>query len=304
MPSNAQENSQSPETSIIIRTLNESRWLNELLLGIKTQKNCGKIEVIIVNSGSIDRTIEIAQNNNARILKIDKSEFSFGRSLNVGCSSARGQYLVFISGHCIPYDRQWLNRLISPLKAGKCTYAYGRQVGNSSSRYSELRLFNKYFPENPANAQGGNFCNNANAALVASEWRRFRFDEELTGLEDMDLAKRLIANGQKIQYVCDSIVYHLHDERWSQIRRRYEREAIALQKIAPEFHITFHDFVRFLTSAIMLDASSAARDGVLIRRFYEIFMFRLMQFYGSYRGNQIHRVLSHQAKERYFYAGT
>ena len=45
--------------------------------------------------------------------------------------------------------------------------------------------------------QGGFFCNNANAALLKAVWEEHPFDEELTGLEDMHLAKKLTENGYR-----------------------------------------------------------------------------------------------------------
>ena len=65
-------------------------------------------------------------------------------------------------------------------------------------------------------------------------WETFRFDEEILALEDMELAKRLTENGEKIAYVADAAVYHIHDETWAQTKRRYEREGIALRKILRE----------------------------------------------------------------------
>ena len=53
-------------------------------------------EVIIVDSGSSDKTVEIAHKFDCKILHIKKSEFSFARSLNIGCAAATGDYLLFI----------------------------------------------------------------------------------------------------------------------------------------------------------------------------------------------------------------
>ena len=83
--------------SIVIRTYNEERYLNELLTAISEQKNnLVEHEVVIVDSGSTDRTLEIAEKHNCRITRIEKSEFTFGRSLNIGCDFARGDYLAFV----------------------------------------------------------------------------------------------------------------------------------------------------------------------------------------------------------------
>jgi glycosyltransferase involved in cell wall biosynthesis len=290
-----------PAVSVIIRTLNEARWLDALIVGIREQDFEGGVEIIIVDSGSTDGGLDIVQNRQCRLVTIDREEFTFGRSLNRGCFAARGEILVFVSGHCLPADRQWLARLTAPLRAGEADYVYGRQIGGEITRFSEHRLFQKYFPADPAGAQGGYFCNNANAALLTRVWREFPFDEELTGLEDLDLGKRLIAAKRKVRYVGDAVVHHFHDETWTQVRRRYEREAIALQQIAPELHISFVDFLRFVTTAVLLDARAAWRRGVLLKNIGPIIMFRAMQFHGSYRGNRLHRVLSRRAKERYFF---
>ena len=68
---------------------------------------------------------------------------------------------------------------------------------------------------------------------------------ELTGCEDMDLAKRLCSDEKKIGYVADASVFHIHDETWDQVQLRYEREAVALQKIMPEFLLTKFDVLIF-----------------------------------------------------------
>ena len=86
-----------PNVSIIIRTLNEERYLPELLTSIQGQKSTFSHEIVLVDSGSTDQTLEIARQHNCRILNIKREEFSFGRSLNIGCSAAKGFFLVFVS---------------------------------------------------------------------------------------------------------------------------------------------------------------------------------------------------------------
>jgi rhamnosyltransferase len=209
--------------------------------------------------------------------------------------------MVFISGHCIPVDETWLERLIAPIEQDRAAYSYGRQLGNGTSRFSECQLFRKYYPDFSKIPQEGFFCNNANAALCRNAWEALRFDEELTGLEDMELAKRLVDNGGLVAYIADAPVYHLHDEAWHKVRLRYQREAIALQAIMPQVHVRLSDFLRYFLSALMLDSGAALEQKCFTRKFGEIVMFRLMQYWGTYRGNHEHRKLSHQAKEAYFY---
>jgi len=289
-------------TSIVIRTYNEARHLDDLLGRIAAQKLNGvKTETLVIDSGSTDATVEIAKYHACRVHHIGRDEFTFGRSLNRGCENAAGDYLVFISGHCLPENEHWLSGLISPLQQQIAVYSYGKQLGNGSSRFSECQLFKKYFPDVSRIPQEGFYCNNANAALLREVWARYRFCEELTGLEDMDLGKRLTNDGLQIAYVAPAAVYHLHDETWSQIRNRYEREALALQKIMPEVHVSFTDFMRYVLSGVFLDIGAGLQEKRFLATSHQIVLYRLMQFWGAYRGNHLHRKLSKERKERYFY---
>lgn len=289
-------------TSIIVRTYNESEHLPALLdrcRGLRAADS--QVEVIVVDSGSTDDTVAIARRAGAQVLHIAKDDFTFGRSLNLGCAAARGRYLAFISGHCLPVNDDWLDRLLQPLEAEAAHYSYGRQLGDARSRFSERQLFGKYYPDASRVPQAGYFCNNANAAMPRAVWQDQPFDEGLTGLEDMELAQRLVAQGRRIAYVAEAPVLHLHHESWHKVRMRFEREAIALQRIMPHVHVSHLDFVRYFATAVALDLRAAWREGELAARAGEIVMFRLMQYWGTFRGNREHRRLSAQAKEEYFY---
>lgn len=287
--------------SIVVRTLNEARYLDELLKAVASQRtDCLDFEIVLVDSGSTDGTLNIAEQHGCRIRHIAKSQFSFGRSLNIGCEAAMGDILVFISGHCVPTNDDWLQRLCQPILDGVVDYSYGRQLGGSYSHYSEKRIFAKYFPEKSLIPQNGFYCNNANSALLKETWEQYRFDEELTGLEDMDLAQRIASGGKKIAYIADAGVYHYHHETWAQVRRRFEREAIALQKIMPQVHVGLIDVCRYVLASVWKDwinARKANPKGSLV----DIVRYRWNQYVGGWKGNHQHRKLSHTEKEKYFF---
>ncbi|WP_052813783.1 glycosyltransferase family 2 protein [Shewanella sp. cp20] len=288
--------------SVVIRTLNEEKHLEELLTIVGKQvSEKFRIEVVIVDSGSSDNTLLIAKKYNCRITYIDKSEFTFGRSLNFGCEFANGQYLVFVSGHCIPTSVDWIEKLVSPLADMNIAYTYGRQVGRDGTKFSERQLFSKYFPIESQLPQKGIFCNNANSALRKDVWEKYNFDETLTGCEDMFLAKELVVNGYQLGYVAEACVFHIHDETWNKVKVRYEREALALQKIMPEIHLSIFDTLSYIFAGILKDIRVALRDKVFFKEIYSILMFRYCQYSGAYRGNHIHRKLSKEMKMKYFY---
>ncbi|HUF80145.1 MAG TPA: glycosyltransferase family A protein [Burkholderiales bacterium] len=290
------------KVSIVIRTYNEGKHIGSLLKAIAGQEwNPEDREIVVVDSGSTDGTLQIARCFPVKIVHIPKEDFSFGRSLNKGCAATTGDALVFVSGHCIPVAGSWLKDLVAPLGKNGVVYSYGGQIGNGESYFSECQIFAKYFPADSKIPQEGYFCNNANSALLKPVWMSNPFSEELAGLEDMHLAKKLVGLGHKIGYVANAAVYHIHDESWAQVKRRFEREAIALQDIMPEVHLSFLDFLHYWFSAVSLDLHAAAKTRVMLGKAGEIALYRLMQYWGAYRGNHFHRKMSKRRKEAYYY---
>ena len=104
-----------PETSIVIRAFNEERWLPEVFAALDRQRY-RDFEVLLVDSGSVDRTRDIAAANGARIVRLRSEDFTFGHSLNVGIREARGSLIAILSAHAIPADEHWLERLVAPLR--------------------------------------------------------------------------------------------------------------------------------------------------------------------------------------------
>ncbi len=290
----------SPRTSIVIRTYNEAKHLPGVLTRIakQTERN---FEVIVVDSGSTDNTVEIAEIAGARIVHIAKSNFTFGRSLNIGCAAAHGEFLVFLSGHCYPKHRRWLDELLAPFDEPGVALVYGKQRGGHTTKFSEHCHFAKTFPNESHVPQDGFFCNNANSAVRRDLWRENHFDEVLTGLEDLAWAKSMTERGHKVAYTPRGGVIHLHDETWPQVFRRYEREAIALKQILPDFGFSFLDFVRLFCESGLLDLRKSVRQGTVLSHLQEIVAFRAMQYWGTYRGANYQKILTRQIKEKFFY---
>lgn len=216
-----------PETSIVIRSFNEERWLPDVFAALDRQIY-RDFEVILVDSGSVDRTREIAHANGARIIQLRSEDFTYGHALNLGCGAASGQFVAIISAHAIPADDEWLGELVTPLRNSNTAMVFGSQRGHEVSKLSETLDFERVFPdENLLIDEDHPFANNANSVVARSYWEKYEFDEGLPGLEDIDWAKHWLDRGKEVVYQPSACIIHVHTETWEQVRRRYYREAMA-----------------------------------------------------------------------------
>jgi len=289
-----------PHCSLVIRCYNEEQHIGRLLSGIMKQ-TIKDVEVIVVDSGSSDKTLSIASRYPVKVLSIHPREFSFGRSLNIGCKAATGEFIVIASAHVYPIYKDWLETLLAPFADSQVALVYGRQRGNETTPYSERQIFKKWFPPESNLQTEYPFCNNANAAIRRSLWERLPYDESLTGLEDIEWARRALRSGQKIVYAADAEVVHIHNEPARLIYNRYRREAIALKRIFPQERFSLWDFVRLLAANVASDCYHALYEGVLGHNLVGIFLFRLMQFLGTYRGFAQRGPVTSQLKRAFYY---
>jgi len=288
-----------PKTSLVIRCFNEAQHIGRLLEGLGHQTQPPD-QIVIVDSGSTDATLEIASRFPVDVHRIEPHHFSFGRSLNAGCAAAHNEILVFASAHVYPVYDTWLRELTLPFEDPQVALAYGRQQGDSKTKYSERRVMERWFPAQSTPRQDHPFCNNANAAVRRSVWAEQPYDETLTGLEDVDWAKRAMDRGHCISYVATAPVFHAHDETMSEIVNRYRREAIAHRLIYRDHRMGPFEAMRLAAANAASDYVHAAREGVLLRNLSAIPAFRAAQFWGTYRGfNQ--RGEASAALRRHFY---
>jgi rhamnosyltransferase len=287
--------------SIIIRAYNEEKHIGRLLEGILHQ-TIKDVEVILVDSGSTDSTVEIAQSHGAHIVRIPPEEFTFGRSLNYGIREATSEYIVIASAHVYPVYPDWLAALLHPLLDRQVALSYGKQRAPVSAKFSEKQIFHQWYPELGKQHQETAFCNNANAAIRRSLWKKNPYDETLTGLEDLAWAKWAQEQGYEISYVAEAEVIHTHEETPRGVFNRYRREAMAYKKIYPESHFSIYDFVRLTSANIASDTWHASHEKVLWKSLVSILWFRLMQFHGTRLGHRETSPITPQLRETFYYA--
>lgn len=286
--------------SAVIRAYNEGAHIGRLLKGLD-QQTVRLDEIIVVDSGSTDDTVAIAEAAGCTVVPIAKSEFSFGRALNRGCAAATGDILLFASAHVYPVYDTYVEHIVGAFDRAGVAIAYGRQVGDERTKFSESRVMLKWFPADNIWDQGHPFSNNANAAVLRSAWLESPYDESLTGLEDLDFAKKAIDRGRKVAYVADAPVVHVHEETWSIIRNRYRREAMAYARIEDDTKMSMPRAARLALSNIAGDYLDAARAGRLRANTLSIPLFRSAQFLGAWEGFHKPDNASARLLERFYY---
>jgi rhamnosyltransferase len=288
------------QVSAVIRAYNEAKHIGRLLEGFE-QQTVKPDEIVLVDSGSTDDTVAIAKAAGCRIVHIDKSEFSFGRALNRGCAAATGDILLFASAHVYPLYNTHVEHLVSAFDRDGIAIAYGRQVGDERTKFSESRVMLKWFPNHNIWDQRHPFSNNANAAVLKSVWQESPYDEALTGLEDLDFAKKALAKGFKIAYVADAPIVHVHEETWGIIRNRYRREAMAYARIVEGSKMSLPGAVGLSLSNIASDYAHAVKAHRIRGNVLGIPMFRFAQFIGAWQGFRGPNHVSAQLLEHFYY---
>jgi glycosyltransferase involved in cell wall biosynthesis len=287
--------------SLVIRAFNEGRHIGRLLEGVRRQ-TLPEVEVLLVDSGSTDDTVAVAESFGARVLHIPPAEFTFGRSLNLGVRAAARELVVIASAHVYPVYPDWLETLLRPFQEPRVALTYGKQRGPRNAKFSEQQIFHQWYPDASRLRQETAFCNNANAAIRKSLWLQNPYDESLTGLEDLAWAQWARDQGHDIAYVAEAEVVHVHNESPRGVFNRYRREAMAFKRIHPEANFNLYDFARLTAANILSDLWHAAREGALWGQFASIFWFRFMQFHGTRLGYRDSGQLTPQLRETFYYA--
>lgn len=222
-----------PLVSVVIRTKNEERYIGEVL-GALLRQEIKDFEVIIVDSGSTDRTLEIVRRYDIKLIQMKPEEFTFGRALNMGASAAKGKYVVNLSAHAIPVNSKYLHKLIGNFKGTLVAGVYGKQIPLSGTNLIEVKDYLDGYSDVRKVQTTDCFFSNSNASVRMDIWEKIPFNETFTGSEDWDWAKRAQKLGYQIIYEPEAAVYHSHKEKLLQIYRRAKREAIGMKRIEME----------------------------------------------------------------------
>lgn len=218
--------------SVIIPTLNAEAYLEELVGRLKTQQQ-EVAQIMIIDSGSGDGTVDLATSLGAKVITInpDCDSFDHGATRNRAAELAEGNILIFMTQDALPANNETIGRLIKPLESDLTVVSYARQIAFDRASSSEkfLRLAN-YPPRvivkssQEIKQMGIKTFQNSN---VCSAYRRAEFEKlgrfpaPVVCNEDMLFAAKAIFAGYRVCYNADALVLHNHALKIKDLFRRY-----------------------------------------------------------------------------------
>ncbi|WP_323660171.1 glycosyltransferase family 2 protein [Pectobacterium versatile] len=232
------------DVSILVRMKNEAENLPFFIESLKRQTAPLDYEVIFLDSGSDDRSIEICKESSIphRIYSIDSSEFNFSTTCNLLTDYSQSDYCVLLSAHVEIIGRDFFQSLRNIISQN-IDLAYFRQVVNHNCGYNMYEAINlkRRFPslsESPLlkytrdHRKGHSFSNAASMYKRAIAIKT-PFPAVMAS-EDFLWAESVISLGHILHYIPDIIIAHSHNESYEKITARVKINKISRYGMKPK----------------------------------------------------------------------
>ena len=226
-----------PTLSIIIPTLNEANHLPLLLADLNAWPY--DFDLTIVDGGSIDMTISIAQIQGVNVIKSQKK--NRGYQLKIGASKAKGDWFLFLHADS-RLDLRWVHNLLTILKTDSSKnlawyFEFKINKNNLEYRFLEIAVaLRSHFLQKPYGDQG---------LLIHKDLYEISGGfSSLKIMEDLDLITR-ITKTNKVKSIRRSI--YTDDIKWAKsniisrtiknakLRRKW-RQGYSIEKLSKEYY--------------------------------------------------------------------
>jgi rhamnosyltransferase len=226
--------------SVVIPTKNGGGELGRCLAAVHEQELRNELELVVIDSGSDDQTVELARANGAVVRSIPPSEFTHGRARNYGATCSTGEVLVFLSQDAVPASGDWLERLTRPLRDHRdLAGVYGRQLAHPHARPPEVFFLDFLYGSEPRIQRASTaselsmdttLFSNVNAAIPRWAWERFPFAEDIIMSEDQEWSRRVLLAGFALAYEPSAAVRHSHDYTLAAAFRRFFDSGVSAER--------------------------------------------------------------------------
>lgn len=186
--------------SVVVTVRNEEKNIRDLLDSLVTQEP--PIEVLVVDSGSTDRTCPIVEQYATRydFVRLIRHGGTRGESRNFGVRLAKGGAVAFTDGDCIA-NPFWIKSLREALQSS--TVVAGKTIQIGYRPFEELERVELIHYGSDVTFPSSNLAYTREGFSAAGG-----FDPWFVTAEDIDMNLRAVDAGHRIQYVPEAIVYH------------------------------------------------------------------------------------------------
>jgi glycosyltransferase involved in cell wall biosynthesis/GT2 family glycosyltransferase len=234
------------KVAAVIPVKDGERYLEELLQALARE---GLDEVLVIDSGSRDRSLEIARAAGVELLQIEPAEFGHGRTRNLGVERTSGELICFLTQDATPVPG-WLGAYREAFALDeRVGAAYGPHLPREDTSPMIARELSEFFIGFAAGGAGANgaggagaggrpvlqrsgdpaFLSNVNACYARACWEEIRF-REVPYSEDQAFGGDLLAAGWAKVYHPGAAVLHAHDYGAVEFMRRYFDEYRGLRE--------------------------------------------------------------------------
>jgi glycosyltransferase involved in cell wall biosynthesis len=211
--------------SVVIPTKNAGADFERTLSFLSAQTGIKALEIIIVDSGSTDNTLDIAIRYSAKVTCIKPEEFSHSFARNLGVSKASHKYTLVMTQDAIPSSLQMIRNMfkfmignnlsaVSCLEypGDQCDLLYSMRMWNHKKvlGFSDHEDFigTPPLPEAPLEMRKAAAISDVCCLYVTSVLRKFKYAGDYA--EDLNLGLRLIEKGHKLGIMSTCRIIHSH----------------------------------------------------------------------------------------------
>ncbi|MBN1530848.1 MAG: glycosyltransferase [Thermoleophilaceae bacterium] len=222
-----------PSISVVIPVKDGGERFGALLEALRRER---PDEVLVVDSGSRDGSVERARAAGARVVEIPPEEFGHGRTRNLAAERTTGDLICFLTQDAVPAEG-WLDAYRDAFELGeRVGAAYGPHLPHPDTSPMIARELTEFFagfaPDGRPVVQGPGdplFLSNVNACYRRECWEEIRFPD-VPYAEDQAFARAMPAAGWSKVYSPGAAVLHAHDYGPVEFMRRYFDEYRGLRE--------------------------------------------------------------------------
>jgi len=242
-----------PSVTVTVLTWNGERYLESLLSSVEQQRFNGEVDVLVIDSGSTDHTLDIiAGHPRVRLHQIPNSEFGHGKTRNLAAELASGEIVVYLTHDAVPATPTWLSSLVAPfVDDDRIVAVLGKQVPRRECvpivKYDIQRVFERLGPDYGHTAffddgnlvtdrdkEAAGFYSDANSAARRSVLLGAVPYRDVDYAEDQRFGRDVIAAGLRKAYAPGAVVEHSNDLTIGAFRRRIIDEVTGLRRVGTE----------------------------------------------------------------------